>query len=278
MSALVTSPIPARASVPRSPSPDRHGGPIAPIRFRTLVGVELRKMFDTRAGFWLVGSILVTAALATAAVVMFAPDDQLTYESFGAAIGVPMTVILPVVAILSVTSEWSQRSGLTTFTLVPHRHRVIGAKAVGAVLVGAVAIPVAFAVGAIGNLVGPAIAGTETVWDMSATSFWQITLANVIGLLMGFALGLLIRNSSGAVVTYFVYAFVVPPLTGLLAASQEWFRDVRGWVDPIFAQGALYGDSALGATEWAQLGVTSLVWLVLPLLAGLLLLRRSEVT
>ena len=41
-----------------------------------------------------------------------------------------MTIILPMIAILSVTSEWSQRSGLTTFTLVPHRGRVILAKAI----------------------------------------------------------------------------------------------------------------------------------------------------
>ena len=31
--------------------------------------------------------------------------------------------------ILAITGEWSQRSGLTTFTLVPHRGRVIAAKA-----------------------------------------------------------------------------------------------------------------------------------------------------
>jgi hypothetical protein len=31
----------------------------------------------------------------------------------------PMSVILPIIAVLSVTAEWSQRSGLATFTLVP---------------------------------------------------------------------------------------------------------------------------------------------------------------
>jgi len=75
-------------------------------------------------------SIAIAAVLATGAVVLFASDADLTYSSFAAAIGVPMTIILPVIAILSVTGEWSQRSGLTTFTLVPHRGRVIFAKAV----------------------------------------------------------------------------------------------------------------------------------------------------
>ena len=100
----------------------------APIPFRTVLGVELRKMFDTRSGFWLMIGIVAAGLLATTAVVLFASDDGLTYDNFAGAIGVPMTILLPVVAILSVTGEWSQRAGLTTFTLVPHRGRVIRAK------------------------------------------------------------------------------------------------------------------------------------------------------
>src|SRR3954463_701187 len=89
------------------------------IPFRRVTTVELRKMFDTRSGFWLIASVGITALLATIGVILFAPDSALTYGSFAAAIGVPMTILLPVISILSVTSEWSQRSGLTTFTLVP---------------------------------------------------------------------------------------------------------------------------------------------------------------
>ena len=126
----------------------------APIPFVRLLKVELVKMFDTRAGFWLMVGIAATALIATVSVILFAPDSAMTYDNFGAAIGVPMTLLLPVMAILSVTSEWSQRSGLTTFTLVPHRSRVIWAKMVVAMAVGAVSIGVALAIGALGNLVG----------------------------------------------------------------------------------------------------------------------------
>lgn len=276
----ITSPTSSTSSTSSGlPSPAAPPEPrrLAPIPFTRLLDVELRKMFDTRAGFWLLASIGITAVLATIAVVVFAPDSEIRYSSFGAAIGIPMAVILPIIAILSVTSEWSQRSGLTSFTLVPHRHRVVAAKAAVSVLVGVVAIPVAFAVGALGNVVGSAIAGTDPVWDMTFTAFWQITLGNVIGLLMGFALGVLFRSSAVAVVAYFVYGFVMPPLTELLSVTQEWFRDVRGWVDPNFAQGQLFNDTALSSTQWAHLGVTSLVWLVIPLAVGLTLVMRSEV-
>ena len=107
--------------VPRSRTAPR------PIPMSRIVGVELRKMFDTRSGFWLMATIAIGALLATGAVILWAPDDQLTYSTFASAIGFPMSVILPMVAILSVTSEWTQRIGLTTFTLLPSRGRVIGA-------------------------------------------------------------------------------------------------------------------------------------------------------
>ncbi len=152
-----------------------------PIPMTRLVGVELRKMFDTRSGFWLMTSIGITALLATGAVILFAPDSELTFETFATAIGFPMAVILPMVAILSVTGEWSQRTGLTTFTLVPHRGRIISAKAIGSVIVAVTSMLLAFAIGALGNVIGTAITGTETIWNISVGDFSLIVLANVLG-------------------------------------------------------------------------------------------------
>ena len=241
-----------------------------------LIKVELRKMFDTRSGFWMLVSIGVLSVMATGAVIIFAPDNAVTYESFATAIGFPMSVILPMIAILGVTSEWSQRSGLTTFTLVPSRGRVIGAKAIATFLVGIVSMAVAFAVGALGNLAGSALAGVDTVWDISMNQALSIVLANVLGLLMGFMLGVLIRNSAGAIVAYFVYGFVLAGLTMLLASSQQWFADLQPWVDFNYAQGALF-DGNLTGEQWANLGVSGVLWIVIPLAVGLVLIRRSEV-
>jgi len=247
-----------------------------PVPLSRVIGVELRKMFDTRSGFWLMASIVIASLLATGAVILFAPDDELTYDSFAASIGFPMAVILPMIAILSVTSEWSQRSGLTTFTLVPHRGRVIRAKAISAVAVGVVSMLLAFAIGAVGNLVGTAITGTDLVWDMSVMHLVYIVLGNVLGLLVGFMLGVLIRNSPGAIVAYFVYSLLLPTVFGLLAANQDWFRDLQPWVDFNYAQSALFNGSLTGE-QWANLGVAGAIWLVAPLVAGLTILMRSEV-
>jgi hypothetical protein len=257
-----------RAPIPRATP--------SPIPFTRILWVELTKMFNTRSGLWLMVSIGLTALTATGAVILFASDSELTYDNFGAAIGFPMVVLLPVVAILSVTSEWSQRSGLTTFTLVPQRRRVIGGKLTVAVLVGAVSIVVALGIGALGNVVGSAIAGVDTVWDISMNQALSIVLANVLQLLIGFMLGVLIRNSAGALVAYFVYNFVLSTLAMLLATSQGWFRDLQPWVDFNFAQGALF-DGHLTGEEWANLGTSGLIWLVVPLAVGLAMVMRSEV-
>src|SRR5829696_8029635 len=104
-------------------------------------------MFDTRSGLWLMASIVIAALLSTVATILFVADSELTYYTFAEAIGFPMTVILPMIAVLAITGEWSQRSGLTTFTLVPRRNRVILAKVIASVTVGVASMLVALAIG-----------------------------------------------------------------------------------------------------------------------------------
>jgi len=262
-----THPVPATVTPART---------FDPIPFSRVVSVELRKMFDTRSGFWMLCSIGILATLATGAVVLFAPDDELSYELFASAIGIPMTIVLPVIAILSVTSEWSQRTGLTTFTFVAHRGQVILAKALCAVGVGVASILVAAAIGAVGNVAGSALAGVDVVWNVAPLELTLIVVANVLGLLVGFMLGVLLRSSAAAIVAYFVYGFVLGGLTALLAATQQWFADLQPWVDFNYAQAVLF-EHVPSAEQWAQLGVSGFFWLALPLAIGTRVVLRSEV-
>ena len=248
-----------------------------PIPTTRLVKVELRKMFNTRSGFWMLISIGVLSVIATGAVIIFAPDSAVTYESFARAIGFPMSVILPMIAILAVTSEWSQRSGLTTFTLVPSRGRVIGAKAIATLLVGLGSMAVAFAVGALGNLAGSALAGVDTVWDISLSMAPQMVLGDLVGMAIGFTLGVVLRNSAAAIVGYFVVSLVMPGILVLLAQVRSWFEDLQPWIDWNETQVVLFEGATNTGKEWAMLGSTTMIWIVIPLVVGLLSLRRSEV-
>ena len=84
-----TTLAPSTASArPARPAP-------APIPMSRIVSVELRKMFDTRSGFWLLIGIGVSALLATAAVVLWAPEASISYDSFGAAVGILVNLVYP---------------------------------------------------------------------------------------------------------------------------------------------------------------------------------------
>jgi len=241
-----------------------------------LIGVELQKMFDTRAGFWLIAGVAVLSTIATAATMVFGDRSSLQYGDFAQAVGIPTTVILPVLGALSVSSEWSQRTALSTFTMVPSRSRIVAAKFAAVVAVGLGSLVVALGAGALGNIVNGSIAGVTPVWDIDFTTLMQIVLADEIGMLMAFMFGALLRNSPAAIVSYFVYALVLPGVSSALADAQQWWADHAAWFDLRTATIPLYDDH-MSSHDWAQLGVTTLIWLVIPLAIGVRLTLRSEV-
>lgn len=266
-------------NVPTAPMPSLlHDFEIHPIGLGRLVRVELRKMFDTQSGRWVLISIGILATVATLGVLLFAPDDSISYGTFLSALSVPMGALLPVVAILAVTSEWSQRTAVVTFILEPRRERVMLAKALSNVLVAAVAMSLALGIGALGNYVGSYLADVPTDWDgadLGALS--AVVVANILGLLVGYGFAALIRNSPGALVGFFAWYLVLPTIGLALASWQDGFADVQPWVDFSAALSPLNAGDWPRGEEWAQLAVSGTIWLVLPTAAGLVRVLRSEV-
>ena len=251
----LTADTQTRRSVPHDhhdPRPRRGPSPgaaaPAPIPLSRIVAVEARKSFDTRSGFWLLASIGITALLATVAVILWAPDSELTYDTFAAAIGFPMAVILPMVAILSVTSEWSQRSGLTTFTLVPHRGRVVARQGGRRRRRSAcVSMLVAMAIGALGNIVGSTIAGVDTVWDdgpMHLLDHRAGQRARPAGRLHARRADPQLGRRDRGLLRLRRSCCRRSPRCW--PTSQEWFRDLQPWVDFNYAQGVLFNGGVTG--------------------------------
>ena len=73
-----------------------------PIPATRLVKVELRKMFNTRSGFWMLISIGVLSPISTGSLLVLGLNSDVTYQNFVRASGFPMSVILPIIAILAV--------------------------------------------------------------------------------------------------------------------------------------------------------------------------------
>ena len=248
------------------------------IPMSRLINVELRKLVDTRAGKWLLISIGGLSALVMVIMiwVIAATDGSATFEGFVSSMSTPMGILLPVLGIMSVTSEWGQRTGLVTFTLEPRRGRTVIAKLVSAVIVAVIALVISVVLGVLGNVIFGLITGDGMVWDVSALQLAGFFLLHVLGLLTGFAFGMLIMNTAAAIVLFFVYSFVLPPLFAAGAALMDWFKDLQPWIDFADAQIPLF-DATMTGKDWSQFAVTGLVWFVLPLAVGVWRLLRTEI-
>lgn len=249
-----------------------------PVPFGRLVAVELRKMADTRAGRWLLISIAALTALVLAIqlAVILSNDLQVDFRDFMVAMNTPMGILLPVLGIMSVTSEWTQRTAMVTFTLEPSRSRLILAKFVSTMLIAVVAVVIGLALSVAANLLYGALSGDEVRWDIGAVDVVFYFLLHAIGMATGFAFGTLFLNTAAAIVVYFVYSFVLPGLFQLGAQLMDWFADIQPWIDFAAAQNPLI-EGSISGEQWAQLAVSGFIWLVLPLAVGLWRVLRAEV-
>jgi ABC-2 type transport system permease protein len=248
------------------------------VPFGRLVSVELRKLADTRAGRWLLISIvaLTLLVLVIQMAVVLGNDLHPRYVDFLQGANTPMGILLPVLGVLSITSEWSQRTAMVTFTLEPSRMRVVLAKLVSLLLVAVVAWAVGLALGALANALYAAFSGDPAVWGSVGTLVFTYFVLFVLSLASGFALGALFLNSPAGIVVYFVYSFVLPIPFAIGAALMGWFDSLRPWVDFNFAQAPL-GDGTVHGSDWAHLVTSGLIWLGLPLAIGIWRIRRTEV-
>ena len=96
-------------------------------------------MTDTRAGFWLLLSTVLITAVAVVLIVIVGDAGDVSLQDMVSLAVQPAALLLPVIGILLVCSEWSQRTAMITFTLVPDRSRVMVAKLLAALLLAIVA-------------------------------------------------------------------------------------------------------------------------------------------
>jgi ABC-2 type transport system permease protein len=263
------------AVVPGIPGLDISGTP--PIPFGRLFRVELRKSVDTRAGRWLVG-ITIGAVLIAETIFMIVSvtkDLDSTYGDFVAGAAFVSSFLLPILGIMLVSSEWSQRTAMTTFSLEPRRMRIVMAKMLAGISMTLVVIVCALVIGLLGNLLFAAIQGQSPDWTFGWSGFTGFLVTQTFAMVGGFALACLLLNTPAAIVVYVVYKYVLPGLIAL-GSLMTWFSDLAPWIDFQAAQNELY-DMPLTVSQWWHLVVSGLIWLAVPLVIGLWRIRRAEV-
>jgi ABC-2 type transport system permease protein len=235
------------------------------IPLSRLVLVEMRKATDTRAGLWL---LLLTLTLAMTGVVVELLSTKGAGESlfhiYG-AVGPAVSVLPPLLALLVVTGEWSQRTALSTFSLVPSRDRVVAAKGFAVLALAGIV----FATGILFSGIGAAIDGGSL--SITFEELGRSALYPLISVLIGFGLGLAVLNSTLGIVAY----FAAPTVVALVHELWSGVGKVVAWLDQgIF--GELVGETVPGAS-WAKMATAALLWIALPLAIGLARVRRAEV-
>jgi ABC-2 type transport system permease protein len=241
----------------------------AAIPFHRLLRVECRKSIDTRSARWLLAAVAVVTIAALAIPAALPDNIDQAWRSYLSFAGLGLAVLLPAVSILVLTTEWTQRTVLTTFTQEPRRARVLAAKILGGLLLGLAGTAYAALTSATGLALSSALGRTVT-WDLDASHAAGLTLFVLLNSLMGMAFGALLHNTAAAIVLF----YALPTAWSLVAIGA--LDRAREWLDTMQTFGWVL------AADWAghvpQILTSTAVWVLAPLAVGLIRTLRREVS
>ncbi len=255
--AIATPPIAVRNAAIRGQS------------FPLLVRTEVRKAVDTRSGRIVLAGILLLSLGALVYHVVRASAEPVTYEQvFGGAVA-PVLVLLPVVGILAMTGEWTQRTALTTFTLSPRRVRVLVAKFVSALVLSVVVVSVVASLAAVATVLAGQVGGGGATFDDMGRIVGGALVINALNVVMGAAFGAVMSVTAVAVLAF----YIAPNVWGGLAP--QLLKERADWLD-IFAAFTRIAEFRLG-DDLPQTVTAVTAWVLVPLVAGLFFASRREV-
>lgn len=243
------------------------------IPWATLVVVELRKATDTRAARWLF-AIIIVIGLGMSLVTM--NDNVKLAESVSAPV-LPLALLLPIISVMAVTSDWTQRAAVTTFTLVPRRPRVLGARLFACVLLVLATVLVAAALGAFSSVAfHPGQLGSAD-WSAVGVSLWNVTALAIATALSGAAIGSLLLNTPAAIAVTLLVPITYDIVLGLNAPDvAPWISSLAFslWLTTPNWSWAAVGDGTPGV---GQAATSLILWVVVPLGIGWWRQMRREV-
>lgn len=242
------------------------------IPMSRLTRVELRKLVDTRAGVWLLAGLALVTAAAIGIYLIAADPSELTFARFVNATILPQATLLPMLGIMAVTGEWTQRTGLVTHTLEPRRGRVLAAKYAATGILGLLMVVLGLAVAAGANLLGSALMHGNGSWAYGLEGLRDTLLYQFLSLLQGLALGTLLMNTAASVVLY----FGLPTAFLFIFSTVHALKDAAPWIDLARSQDQLL-QHTLNGVGWLHLSATTVWWILMPLAAGLWRLLQREI-
>ncbi|MCZ2858676.1 hypothetical protein [Blastococcus sp. VKM Ac-2987] len=181
----------------------RRTGPSLPA----LVGIEVRKSLSHRSGTALAGAAVL---LGPVGIALAALEAEIGWAAGPIGIAGMLTgMVLLSLGVVSTASEWTHRTVQTTFLLVPHRGRVLAAKATAVALLGAAFAAVSAAL----SLAVIAVVGVDDVnWDGTARALVAVVGAGAAFAVTGAGVGAAVANTPAALTALYLLILGVLPL------------------------------------------------------------------
>ncbi len=255
------------------PTSTRPSGPVttrpaaAPVARKTgpsfpaLTALEVRKSLSTRSG----KSVAALAALVGPLGVLLATTTSGGGVVAAMALGIMgmlIALVLLALGVLSTAGEWTHKSVLTTYLLVPQRGRVLAAKATAMAALGLV-------LSAVG--VGLAVATLATVtpdvtWSATGQAVTAVIASGAAFAVIGAGIGAAVGNSAAAMTgTYLTVLGILPVLSSVKPEIAEKL-DPASSIVTLAQHGAATTPIAVIAG-----------WVVVSTVAGILITRRRSV-
>lgn len=182
---------------------------------------EYIKLTSTRSPYWCVGVVVVLslgiAALIGAVIAsvhgetgLRVPDYLLGLNQFG-------VVVMMIMAVLAVTSEYRFGTIRTTFIATPRRATVLFAKAV---VFGGLAVVLSAVLAALSLVVVKVLAGASSHFSFTDSvalrQIWGTPIWALLCVIVGLGVGALVRHTAGAVVIILVWMLVAESILAVL--------------------------------------------------------------
>jgi ABC-2 type transport system permease protein len=180
-------------------------------------------------------------------------------------------LLLPLLGVLLVCTEWTQRTTLTTFTLVPDRRRVMTAKGLAGLVMATAAWLAAVLASVVLTAAFSHVPGGPGTLPMTVILQTWLLLAG--WMLVGLAFGAALLVTVPAIMAYLLGPLVI----AAIADAIHSLSGLTSWLDIAHALAPLTLHP-LNATEWSHLLLSFLLWIGLPLLIGLTRVRGTDLT
>jgi len=245
----------------------------------SLVAAEFRKFRTTRAWIGFLLAVVALTGIAAAGTVGTARDDQLGTTQLSRDIvssSLFAALIVLVIGIMSVTTEWRHGTVTRTFLVTPRRERVLVAKEAWIVLLAAgLAVIAIFLVLAIA-VTWLSFESSSLELDGSVAGLaGRVVLASVLWGALGVGIGAVVQSQTPALVGAIIWVLLVESLIMALLGLVD--LEVVADYLPGRALSSFDGTEEGGLSTWAG-GAVGLAWVVALGVLGSVRMTRHDVT